>query len=362
MKKLLTIVFAVLFIASIFTVPAMALDKDGPGLYEHSKTHTVKYFKSHPGLPSQWQKISDDPEPPADEGSTVTGSYFVHPWDFNESLSTSGNDFGYAGGESMIGGEIETFADATGYGCHWVQTGRFFWEGHWEYTPNEATEGALLYGESETKAWSWAHDSGLTSKAGAGIKADGGYVLGLAYASGKGGDKEFVSTRLAFGANFYQNNGANEVGYLAGGVTAYNQSGLEYLAFSPWETYEHKDYVVGILASDYTPDVITKGKSEVTIDPYGDTRSFNAMTENMSNIAFTGCNAPNVTFESASVYGNGVVSGVISNGSAVAGGTATFNYNGYTAGNGSANMYGTVTVNQNSTSAYVSGSSSAVAN
>ena len=360
MKKLFTIVFAVLFIASIFTVPAIALDKDGPGMYEHTVTHTVKYFKSHPGLPSQWvfQAPADEP---VDEGSTVTGSYFVHPWDFDESLSESyhgyGNDFGYAGGESMIGGEMETFADATGSSRQWNWK---TWER--ECVPNEAYETATIYGESETKAWSWAHDSGLTSKAGAGIKAEGGYVLGLGYASGKGGDDEFVSTRLAFGADFYQTNGANEVGYLAGGVTAYNQSGLDYLAFSPWETYEHKDYAIGVLASNYTPDVITKGKSEVTIDPYGDMRSFNATTENMTNIAFTGYRAPEVTIQSASVYGNGVVSGAISNGSAYAGGTATFNYNGYTAGNGSANMYGTVTVNQNSTSAYVSGSSSAVAN
>lgn len=365
MKK----IFAVLtMFAFLLTAPMAFADevvKDGPGNYIHTVTGKVKYFDSHPGLPSQW--VFQSPAIAPEDQSTVAGVYSIQPWDFDDSYSRSnhghGNDFGYAGGSSMIGGDIQTFADAAGYGCHWVQTGRFFWQGHWEYTPNKAFQQGLLYGESKTKAWSWAHDSGLTSKAGAGIKADSGFVIGEGLAIGKYGDKEFVSDRLAFGADFYQNNGANEVGYLAGGVTAYNQSGLDYLAVSPWDMNESHTTAFNTLYSSYTPDVITKGKSEVTIDPYGNTRSFSAKTENMSNIAFNGCRAPEVSIQNASVFGSGIVQGGISNGAAYVNGTSTFSYNGYTAGNGAANLIGKVTVTPGgSTSAFISGSSSAVAN
>jgi len=373
MKKLLSIftICAFLFIGSM----AMAVGPvDGPGYYRHTVTNNVKYFNSHPGLPSQWV-FQEAGDPPEDQGATVTGVYSIRPWDFDESESWSyhghGNDFGYAGGVSGIGGDIQTFADAEGSSCQTVYVGSytdwrkyFDWK-NWvkQYTPNEAFEQGFLYGESETKAWSWAYDNGLTSKAGAGIKAEDGFVFGDGLATGKYGDPEFVSTRLAFGADFYQNNGANEVGYLAGGVTAYNQSGLDYLAYSPWDMNEHNTIAFSILHSSYTPDVITKGKSEVTIDPYGNTRSFNATTENMTNIAFNGCRAPDVTIQNANVFGNGVVQGGISNGAAYVGGTTTFSYNGYTAGNGAANLTGMVTVTPGgSTSALISGSSSAVAN
>jgi len=370
-RKLFVLALALVFIFTSGLALAATVIQDGPGIYKHSVTGAEKYFDSHPGLPSQWE-FFEESDPPADQGATVTGVYSIRPWDFDESSSTYGNDFGYAGGVSMIGADMQTFANAKGSSCslEWVD-GPYTWFGrqkngwHLEfvYTPNAAFQQGLLYGVSETKAWSWAHDSGLTSKAGAGIKADNGFVTGEGLATGKYGDKEFVSDRLAWGADFYQNNGANEVGYDAGGVSAYNQSGLDYLAVGPWDMNEHSNIAFNTLYSNYTPDVITKGKSEVTIDPYGDIRSFSAKTENMSSIAFNGCRAPEVSIQNANVFGNGIVQGGISNGAAYVNGTATFSYNGYTAGNGAANLTGMVTVTPGgSTSAFVSGSSRAVAN
>jgi len=372
MKKLFIVCLLAVF---IFTsgIALAEVDKEGPGNYIHTVTGKVKYFDSHPGLPSQWEWQSPAIAP--EDQATAAGVYSARPFDFDESESWSnhghGNDFGYAAGWSGIGGDIQTFADAEGGSNHLVYVGKYTdWRKYvdfknWvkQYTPNEAFEQGLLYGESKTKAWSWAHDSGLTSKAGAGIKADNGFIIGEGLATGKYGDKEFVSDRLAFGADFYQNNGANEVGYLAGGVTAYNQSGLAYSAVGDWDMNEHSTIAFNTLYSSYTPDVITKGKSEVTIDPYDDIRSFSAKTENMSNIAFNGCKAPEVSIQNANVFGSGIVQGGISNGAAYVQGTSTFSYNGYTAGNGAANLTGMVTVTPGgSTSAFVSGSSRAVAN
>jgi len=364
MKKFLSILTIAAFLACGSL--AMAVEFEGPGIYEHSVTHKTQYFDKHPGYPSQWTLIEPLEIPPKDEGSTVTGSYVVHPWHFTESLTEKGNDFGYAGGDSMIGGEMETYADAEGKSRQLVHDDRYpdwmWWKVKIVETPNAAFEQGLIYGTSKTKAWSWAHDSGLTSKAGAGIKADNGFIIGEGLATGKSGEKEFVSDRIVFGASFYQENGANEIGYLSGGIGAYNQSGLDYFAVSPWDMNEHSTIAINTLYSNYTPDVITKGKSEVTIQPYGDNRSFKGATENMTNIAFNGCHAPEVNMQNARVFGNGIVSGGIQNGNAYAGGTTTFNYNGYTAGNGSANLVGNVTVTPHATSAFVSGSSRSVAN
>lgn len=287
--------------------------------------------------------------------STVSGYYFAQPMDYDKSFSKVGNDYGFAEGIYGVGGEMNTFANAEGCSREWVWTGWF--RGHWEYTPNEAFQEGSILATSEAKAWSWAKDYGLTSKAGAGIKAEDGFVIISGFVKGKGGEPEFISSRVIYGADFYQKNAANEVGYSAGDVFAFNQSGLNFEASEYWKEGTFLGFHLN--GADYTPDVITKGKSEVTIDPSGNYRSIAAHTENMSYME----SLPNdMTMHYANVYGNGYVGGVISNGAAFAGGNVNFMYNGYTEGQGQAQLDAVVKTYGQGTTAYVSGSSSAVAN
>ena len=304
---------------------------------------------------------------------TVIGNYHAEAWDLDESYSFTFNDHGYAGGEYMIGGKLDTFADAEGYSCKLVHDDRYpnwmWWKVKWEYTPNEAYQEGSIKAESEAKAWSWAKDYGLTSKAGAGIKAEDGYVRFEAWVSGRGGDDESIRSQVLYGADFIQHNAANEIGYAAGGVSAGNESGLYFYGVTPYHDWSGLEMIAsyfGLMRENYTPDVITKGKSEVTIDPYGDYRSIVAHTENMSDISFPGgsrCNpSPSVYLQEANVWGNGNVNGVIGNGGAFAGGSASFNYSGYTNGSGSADMNAYVNTHGDTTKVFVSGSSRAVAN
>jgi len=133
MKKLLTIVFAVLFIASIFTVPAMAnpagWEKGDPGWYKHSVTGAEKYYENgHPGEPSQW-KFCDDcgppPEPPRKckvghyEASPMAGLLTGDGFSYNDGNFTADwSGVGEAGGTSLVdttGRVFQTgFADGSG--------------------------------------------------------------------------------------------------------------------------------------------------------------------------------------------------------------------------------------------------------
>ena len=302
-------------------------------------------------------------------GATVDGYYqvFAADYDWSKSVSSYGNDYGFATGYYGIGGEMNTYADAEGCTSELVYHGKytglkalFDWR-NWvrEYTPNEAFEQGFIYAKSKSKAFSWAKDSGLTSKAGAGIKADEGFVIIEGSAFGKDGDREMVQSRIVFGADFYQENAAKETGYYAGGVYAFNFSGLEFEAVTDWDTDINRNGVIHFNSECYTPDVKTIGKSEVTIDPYGSFRSIVAHTENMAYIEPI---APDMTMRYANVYGSGGVGGIIGNGDAYAGGNANFNYTGYTNGQGQANLNAVVNTQGQATTAWVSGSSSAVAN
>ena len=355
MKKLFIVLFMVVSLVMVGSAMASGAGhiKDGPGMYKHSVTNRVKYFNDHPGIPSQWVLIVpfDVPVEDQKDASTVTGTYAGQAWDEVESESKTFNDYGYATGAYMIGGEMDTFADAEGYHRKYFFCGPL--------VPNKAFQEGTILAHSETKAWSWAKDYGLTSKAGAGIKADDGFVVIGGLAIGEDGQREFISSRVIYGADFYQSNLAQEVGYDAGDVVAFNESSLNFMASEQWKTSEGRDIVFHVNGADYTPEVITKGKSEVTIDPTGGYRSIIAHTENMAYIESV---PRDMTMHYANVQGNGYVAGQISNGGSFAGGKATFDYTGYTQGSGQADLNATVNTYGNGTTVFVNGSSSAVAN
>jgi len=198
--------------------------------------------------------------------------------------------------------------------------------------------------DANAKAWSWAKDYGTTSKAGAGAKTSGdAFAAGLAI--GFDFCKNTVDTTVYVGGSVHQYNEAGETGYSAGGISGGNNSGGSFFA-------QDRDLVkgYGIVADTNSIDggMITKGKTEVSIDPYGYHRSISGSTENMTKIC-----ADHIV--QANVYGSGGVGGSISKGGNVAGGVAEFSYSGATYGSGSAN------INANVTPGHVSFSGSATA-
>lgn len=284
--------------------------------------------------------------------ATVNGNYQINAFDSDYSSDYTWNDGAYAEAGGNAGGTLDTFANAE---CittwEWVQTGRWFWQGHFEEVqiPGFAQQFGTMDANADPSAWSWAKDYGLTSKAGAGAKFEG-EVSSFGEAFGLGGERESVASDLYVNGSVYQENYAKETGYGAGGISGGNSSGGNFYS-SDYDYDSGKGF-----ASDYNTvngSMITKGKTEVTIDPYGSYRSISGQTENFASVE------DNNYLNSANVYGSGGIGGSISsyNGS-FAGGSADFSYNGGTYGAGAACLDAQVS-NGN---ASVSGSSYATGN
>jgi hypothetical protein len=222
----------------------------------------------------------------------------------------------------------------------------------YEWVPNPAIETGKMTGHSYSNAWSYSKDYGLTSKAGAGASFKGD-AFSKGTAEGDGCGPEIVKSDLYVEGEVKQMNYAGETGYSAGGISGGNESGGSFKAVD-------SDFKIG---NGYVSDenyvsgsAVTKGFTNVSIDPYGNNRSISGITGNFVSIT-----SPD-TISQANVYGNGGLNGVISNGSSFAGGNVSFNYAGSTFGAGGAMLNASVVTSGNSTTATVSGSSVAFSN
>jgi hypothetical protein len=312
MKKL--VMLGITLVMGLALVAGNGMACEGPRCNEGPRTADLNL---------QFQATSDDVD---QSGTGWRGNY---------------NDNARATADGYAGGILDVHANADGYT-------RILW---WKID-NPAFVDGTGTASDESKAWSWAKDYGQTSKAGAGAKTSGeAQTVGLAI--GLKGCPEYVDSTVYVGGSVNQWNQAGETGYSNGqGVSGGNSSG-------GWFNAEDRDYESG---NGYAFDtnsieggMITKGKTEVTIDPTGSHRSFSAMTENMVEV-----NAPNLV--GSSVGGDGSVSGVVQKGSTFAAAASSFSYNGNTYGNGNAQLKANIDQGAHSSTVKVTGSAYSVSN
>lgn len=259
-----------------------------------------------------------------------------------------GGGSAFSFGEVMVGGEMTTHAGS-------VDTGFYCWK-----IPAFAYQTGTIFAMSDGKAWSWVDNDPFKVKAGAGAKFVDGGVLMYGLALGNGGSREEIESRVKYGAKLIQFHNVEKGVWGAGYVFAGNISGLKFDAYMPSEYDSGKGFVAQVNGTSYTPDVVTVGKSEVRIDPFGSVRSISAHTQNMSQVVFSPCHRPETL--TSNVYGAGIVGGQIGIGNNYAGGASSFMYNGYTTGRGEANLNAVVGNVGTSSFATVTGSSWATTN
>jgi hypothetical protein len=361
---------------------------------------TYKYFKNgHPEGESEWvycPSCGNDPtSPEVPNGSTVGGVYDGEAWETAKDFDHSGvNDFAFAKSETMIGGTMETFADAVGNGYEYV--GRYKgsydkkWDHGWKYVfvgegegkydliPNKASqEVKMILVAYDGNVHACSFDNGLYSQSYAKAELGDSYAKFTGDVYGKGGEDEYIASQIRFGGNLYQKTLAKEVGYNAGYGVAFEQSGASFLMEMPLVEGENLGYFGHYNSNDidllfipvvsFGPEATVKGFSSVEIDPYGSERSLVAHTNNMSYVGFNSngilnCLAPTPQTVLSNVGGNGIVKGYMSNGPTYGQGIATFNYTGYTQGSGVADLSIVTNNGLNQSSVVINGSSSAVAN
>jgi len=386
-------------------VPAMAtsggVEFEQPGWYQRTKTDggvQYQYFPNgHPVAQSEWsycESCGNDPmSPVTPNGATVSGYYEGSAWEYNSDDDRSnhgyGNDYAFAESDTMVGGEMETFADAEGYshqrvevGKHWVD-GWCIFPGHWETDyewqniPNMASEKVRMeFVAYDGNVQACSFDTGLFSKSSAKAELGNSFVKMTGEVEGRGGEDEYISSRIIFGGNLYEKTMAQEVGYDGGFGVAYQDAGLSFRMDMPVVEGEipfvghlnsNDITIFGIPVANFGPEATVEGFSTVRIDPYGNNRSLVAHTENSTYVGFdTGgllnCVVPQPETVLSNVGGGGYVNGAIFNGPSYGAGYADFVYSGYTQGNGMADLNIVVNNGFNSTSVIINGSSSAVAN
>jgi hypothetical protein len=224
----------------------------------------------------------------------------------------------------------------------------------YERVNNPTGQGGFITGTATPKAWAWSKDYGRTSMAGAGAVFEGS-AFSMGYAFGREGCPEWVSSDLFISGEVYQRNWAGETGYSAGGISGGNESGASFTA-GDFDLDVGNGFAFDM--NYVSAKAITKGMTQVSIDPYGNYRSISGFTENFAQV-MPGCGA---TLYESSVYGSGGLSGIIGNGPSYGAGDVSFSYNGNTYGAGSANLNATVITGPNSTTVTVSGSSTAYGN
>jgi hypothetical protein len=270
----------------------------------------------------------------------------------DQSSSHRGNDSASSNAFGFAGGNLNVSANADGTHLEFIGTKWYhvFSSKYYEDVDNAAHVEGYGTADSESKAWSWTRDYGTTSKAGAGAKTEGdAFTFGLA--TGLEGCRETVDSQVYVGGNVYQNNYAAEIGYWDNqGVDGGNMSGGNFYT-SDFDSASGRGIAMDTNYID--GGMITKGKTEVSIDPYGSYRSITAMTENMVRVDADAIDSQ--------VFGNGGIGGNSqSRNGSFAGGNAGFGYNGVTYGNGNAQMNANVYQGQNNTTVTVSGSAHSV--
>ncbi|RLI60957.1 MAG: hypothetical protein DRO67_08510, partial [Candidatus Asgardarchaeum californiense] len=280
------------------------------------------------------------------------------------STSFAGGNYGNASGSGYANDPDYSFSRSYhGYGNDWSEASA---NGGGGFSVNAETTGnhfagADVYGKAKGYAdtCTWAYDTGFTSKAGASSEVDGwAYASGSTLAGftdyrGRGVDSQIWGNTY-FAAEVDQSNSVKEVGYSAGGISAGNSSyaGIE----NGRKFYDGSDWYGANFEDGYTKGFIkTSGRSEVTIDPYGNNRSIAGYTTTNS-YADT-----NHRGDSSSAYmsGQGGIGGDISNQyGSYAGGQASFNYAGTTdRANGGASLNATINKTSYSTTVTVNASS-----
>jgi hypothetical protein len=280
--------------------------------------------------------------------STVNGSYEAQAYTSDYAFDTSPNDLAEAGGQGVIEGQVSTYANANG--GHWEITGWNWIFPQFDFVPNTAFEQGSLHGTVDVDAFANTHDFGTTSIAVAGSSYEGS-IFGEGLALGENGCREWVSVVLSLAGNIYQQNSAREIDYPENqGIGGGGFSSVEFHA-NTGNFDKGRDFAMAV--DRLGADASTFGRTQVTIDPYGNSRSFSGTTYNTASFDTTGRGY-------ATVSGNGGLSGLIANGLSYAGATASFTYGGNTdTGNGNAMINANIITNSSSTIVNVSGSSSA---
>jgi hypothetical protein len=296
------------------------------------------------------------------------GQYNVGAWSYDDTVAFKGDMFGggtaWGHAEGMVGGWLNTYAHSLSsyeWTIEWVK-------GKWgyypklvkEYVPAFAYEAGFVCAGSEVDTWAWVKNSPFKVKAGAGARFVDGYVFMGGTAIGNEGNRERIESGITYAGNFGQSNTVfKTVGHSF--VGAGNYSGITFQAYMPERVVTGRDAVVFVDGTTYTPDVVTTGMSSVSIDAFGAFRSISGHTENMARVEFSPCHKPATLI--SNVYGYGSTGGIVQGtGANYAGGTAMFNYNGYTQGAGEANFRATVSNVGNTATATAMGSSWATAN
>jgi hypothetical protein len=242
--------------------------------------------------------------------ATATGHYelglYSHDYDSDYSMS----DGARAGSEGNVLGTVDTYANSEDTYV------RFFW---WNIkVPAFAYETGGLEGWTDADAFANTRDYGNTSESCA-FSSFEGNIAGAGLAEGIAGNRETVSGDLSFSGAVWQDNWAGELGYANGsGVSAGSYS--EAVATAR-EGFYDSGRGLAVDCDSLYGNVFTRGNSFVTIDAYGSNRSLAAETFTRTGFETTGCG-------SASMFGNGSVSGLIQNAGSYAGGNASFSYTG----------------------------------
>jgi len=355
LKNVLIVGTALMFLLS-GSMAFATVEFGDPGWYTRSKTEggiQYQYFPNgHPEGNSEWTycgECGDNPSfPQIPTGSSASLSLLGVSYDRDRDRDWSLNDFAKGKAEGCTGAEVDMFADATGGKYKTVWVGGWPWEGgHFErvWVPNEAGVFGTIFADTDAHAWAYTKDYGLSSKAGAGAVVEGKVIAGgLAY--GANGLPETVTVNLFFEGNVSQYNKAAEINYPGGqGITAVNESAAHGEAFKTISDFGCRGVEVELGTLD--AKLITKGKSEVSIDPYGSNRSMTGYTTNETKISSNG-----TAF--AGMSGAGAVYGGITNGPAIAAGYSGFNYNGV-ATYGTGNAFLNANILNNGSTVIISG-------
>lgn len=110
MRKFFILLLCLAFILTAGSVMAdgAGQNKDGAGLYQHTVTGAVKFFKSHPGTPSQWIFIGGDG--PCYSCTQTSDSTAIAAPGYAKS---AGNQYGYVGVYSQGTAITHSYAEGT---------------------------------------------------------------------------------------------------------------------------------------------------------------------------------------------------------------------------------------------------------
>jgi len=261
--------------------------------------------------------------------------------DIDAASDTSNHGFGndYASAKSTGGGGFNVDAFAKNGG----------WLGN----------GAAVQGKAVgiNDSWACAWDNGLESNSFA--KSS---VTGTSWALGEtlGGwyrNDSIISGNTYFQGTVEQRNGAAETGYRNGQFIKGGNS--SFVHFSNGDSfYDNRPFFSVNIEGGFTEGyAVTEGSTNVKIDPYGNTRSISGTTFTKSYVDTNHRGDSRTTY----MVGSGGISGKVANSyGAVAGGNASFRYDGTTdAAKGSASLSAKITKTSYSTTVTVNASSSA---